>query len=183
MTHTDTCKLISSVIYFFKQKLASHSVYIIISLFSGYLLAHSASLSDLKPIMGTLQNLSASVFTLAGIWIAYTYPQAISAYTSPASVKIIPNDDAKRIENLVLIVLTSAFVISSLLIFNFLYLLISKTPIYAQFRDIFKMLGISMICYISFLQLRAIATVMTTNIQFVNELHNKKTERAAQDDL
>ncbi|WP_396586377.1 hypothetical protein [Bermanella sp. R86510] len=133
--------------------------------------------------MSTLQNLSAAVFTLAGIWIAYSYPQAISAYTSPNSVKVIPTDETKRIENLVLIVLTSAFVISSLLIFNFLYLLFSKTVFYVSHREVFKVIGITSICYLSFLQLKAIATVMVTNIAFVNELHGKRTEKIANDDL
>ncbi len=66
---------------FIKSRLISHSIYIFISVVIGYYLVDIISLGDLKPIIGTLQNISAAVFTLAGIWIAYSYPQAIASYT------------------------------------------------------------------------------------------------------
>ncbi|WP_060587082.1 hypothetical protein [Aeromonas schubertii] len=168
---------------FIKSRIVLHSFYIIASLALGYHLVDNVSLADLKPIMGTLQNIAAAVFTLAGIWIAYSYPQAIAAYTSPSSVKVIPTDETKRIENLVLIVLTSAFVISSLLLINMLYLLVYKTISDLNSLHILKMLGVSSVFYLSFLQLKAIFIVMITNILFVNELHHKKTEKDANDDL
>lgn len=183
MTSNKALEFALLMLVFFRSRVTSHSIYIFIGLFFGWFLSGSVTLMDLRPIMSTLQNLSAAVFTLAGIWIAYSYPQAISAYTSPNSVKVIPTDETKRIENLVLIVLTSAFVISSLLIFNFLYLVFSKTAFYSIYREIFKITGVASICYVSFLQLKAIFTVMVTNIAFVNELHGKRTEKIANDDL
>lgn len=168
---------------FIKSRLISHSIYIFISVLIGYFLVDIISLGDLKPIIGTLQNISAAVFTLAGIWIAYSYPQAIASYTSPKTVTIIPNDETKRIENLVLIVLTSAFVISSLLIENMLYLLVYKSFKNHAFIHNLNILAIASIFYLSFIQIKAVFIVMITNISFVNELHSKKTEREASDDL
>jgi len=183
MASNKVLEIALSMLGFFRSRVIGHSIYISLGLLVGWFLSGSVALIDLKPIMSTLQNLSAAVFTLAGIWIAYSYPQAISAYTSPNSVKLIPTDETKRIENLVLIVLTSAFAISSLLIFNFLYFLLSKTTFYFTYREVFKILGVASICYVSFLQLKAIFTVMVTNIAFVNELHGKRTEKIANDDL
>lgn len=183
MASNNFYQFILSIFDFLRSRIVSHSIYIVVGIIAGWFLSKSVVLNDLKPIISTLQNLSAAVFTLAGIWIAYSYPQAISAYTSPNSVKVIPTDETKRIENLVLIVLTSAFVISSLLVFNFLYLIFSKTIFYSNYRDLFKVSGIASISYLSFLQLKAIFTVMITNIAFVNELHGKRAERLANDDL
>ncbi|WP_406609291.1 hypothetical protein [Agarivorans sp. JK6] len=176
-------ELLKALFIFLKSRITLHFVYIAISLILGYHLVNIVSLGDLKPIMGTLQNIAAAVFTLAGIWIAYSYPQAISAYTSPSTVSIIPTDETKRIENLVLIVLTSAFVISSLLFINIFHLLIYKATINPEARNFLKLLGISSVFYLAFLQLKAIFIVMITNVSFVNELHDKKTEKDANDDL
>jgi hypothetical protein len=183
MALTKFSEFVMLIFDFLKSRVVSHSCYIIGGLIIGWFVSEGITLTDLEPIMTTLKNLSASVFTLAGIWIAYSYPQAISAYTSPSSVKLIPTDETKRIENLVLIVLTSAFVISSLLVFNFLYLIFSETFLYINHREAFKLVGVASISYIAFLQLKAVFTVMITNIAFVNELHGKRTEKIANDDL
>lgn len=179
----DVKETLVAFLFFLKSRIILHSFYIITSLALGYYLVDHVSLTDLKPIIGTLQNIAAAVFTLAGIWIAYSYPEAIAAYTSPSSVKFIPTEQTKRIENLVLIVLTSAFVISSLLLFNLLHLLLYKSFSDSNVLYISKVLGISSIFYLSFLQLKAIFIVMITNVSFVNELHHKKTEKDANDDL
>lgn len=176
-------ELMASVFEFLKSRVVVHAIYVFIAFLIGWFLSDTIKMADLNPVISTLQNLSAAVFTLAGIWIAYSYPQAISAYTSPGTVKVIPTDETKRIENLVLIVLTSAFVISSLLVFNFIYLLVSKTGFYAIYSIYFKTAGVASVCYLSFLQLKAILVVMFTNISFVNELHGKRTEKIANDDL
>ncbi|CAA0113588.1 Uncharacterised protein [BD1-7 clade bacterium] len=172
-----------SLVEFVRSRVLIHGTFVFVSILLGYFAAHNVTLKDLSPVIGTLQNMSAAVFTLSGIWIAYTYPQAISAYTSPDTVKVIPNDETKRIENLVLIILSSAFVISGLLSFNFVYLVMGNTDLYAANRDRFKIFGVAAIGYFSIVQLRAIITVMLTNISFVNELHNKRTERKANSDL
>ena len=175
-------ELLKAFLTFIRSRWVPHSFYFGFSLALGYYLVDLVSLSELKPIISNLQNISAAVFTLAGIWIAYSYPQAISAYTSPGTVSIIPTDETKRIENLVLIVLTSAFVISSLMIIHMFHLLIYKT-VSVDSQHVLKAFGISSVFYLSFLQLKAIFVVIITNISFVNELHDKKTEREANDDL
>lgn len=173
---------LASLSTFLLSRMISQAIYLFISFGLGYFLM-GVTLAQLNPIISTLQNLSAAVFTLTGIWIAYSYPQAIAAYTSPKSIKIIPTDETKRIEGLVLIVIKSAFVISAVLVFNFFYLAISKLFFYKEYAYIFKFLGTSFICYLSLLQLNSIFVLIITNIEFVNELHRKKDEKNADDDL
>lgn len=176
-------EFLTAFLLFARSRVISHSAYIGISILIGYYLVEIISLSDLKPIIGTLQNIAAAVFALAGIWIAYSYPQAIAAYTSPTTVTVIPNNETKRIENLVLIVLTSAFVISSLLIANMLYLLLYKSINNTLIIHKLNIIAIASVFYLSFLQIKAVFIVMITNISFVNELHSKKTENEANNDL
>lgn len=141
---------------FIKSRALSHTFYLALSLFLGYFSSGHLAIEEVRFITGGLQNISAAVFTLSGIWIAYSYPQAIAAYTSPDSVQIIPGDDARRIEGLVLIILSSAFVISSILIFDWAYLVVSGLEVYSEIREGLKVIGVSFIMYLSLVQLKAI---------------------------
>ncbi len=183
MSKSQLIENLLAVWHFFKGRLYYHFGYLLVSVSLAYVTVDKVPLSELAPVIGTLQNISAAVFTLAGIWVAYSYPQAIAAYTSPGQVKIIPTDETKRIEGLVMIILTSAVVLCILLFHNLAFVLLGKTIINVESRWLLKLIGMSSIFYASFLQLKAISTVMITNVFFVNELHHKKTEREAHKDL
>ncbi|CAH8239264.1 hypothetical protein VAEKB19_5390002 [Vibrio aestuarianus] len=92
-------------------------------------------------------------------------------------------DETKRIENLVLIILTSAFVIIGILAFNMSVVLIQPLDYVQEHKFIFKLLAVTSVVYLAVIQVMAILTVMFTNIQFVNELHKKNTEKLANKDL
>ncbi|MGL5073679.1 MAG: hypothetical protein ACRC61_20760 [Aeromonas salmonicida] len=172
-----------AVLAFLKSRVLFHVGYLFVSFSLAFLIVNKVAISEISPIVSTLQNISAAVFTLAGIWVAYSYPQAIAAYTSPSHVKIIPTSETKRIEDLVIIILTSAAVLCILLFHNLAYILVVKTIHNADVRFYLKSAGISSVFYASILQLKAIFTVMITNVFFVNELHHKKTELEANKDL
>lgn len=172
-----------AVLMFLKSRLLLHVVYLLVSFSLSFLIINKIALSEISPIVSILQNISAAVFTLAGIWVAYSYPQAIAAYTSPNQIKIVPTSETKRIEDLVMIILTSATVLCILLFHNLAYILTVKTIHNVDVRFYLKSAGISSIFYASLLQLKAIFTVMITNVFFVNELHHKKTELEANKDL
>lgn len=175
--------LYKTVYEFIKSRFALHSIYIAFSFVVGTISVDSIGFNTLSPVINTLQNMSAAVFTLAGIWIAYSYPEAISAYTSPDTVTLIPTDKTRRIENLVLIVLTSAFVIISLLVFNLLSVFLSSAITNPDLRIYLKSSGLSFVVYMSLIQAKAVIVIMTTNIAFINELHGKKVELEANNDL
>lgn len=183
MTFNRAALFVSSLIRFLISRILTHVVYLFLGFLVSWFITNDLIYSDLRPIIGSLQIISPAVFTLAGIWIAYSYPEAISAFTSPSTIKLMPTDGTKRIENLVLIVLTSAFVISSLLVFDLLYMIIPRFAFYSESHFWWKLFGVAFVLYLCILQLRAIFTVMITNVEFVNELHKKKTEKSANDDL
>ncbi len=168
---------------FFMSRFVRHSIYLLGAFVIAFLTSDKLAISALSTVLGTLQNISAAVFTLAGIWIAYSYPQAISAYTNPNKVLLVNGDETKRIENLVLIILTSAYVIIGILAFNMSVVMIQPLDFVRMHKNIFKLLAITSVVYLVFIQVVAILTVMFTNIQFVNELHKKSTENRANKDL
>lgn len=78
-------------------------LYMAISVSIAYLGRHFITLSDLKDLTSTLQNVSAAVFTLAGIWVAYSYPEAIARFTNPKKFSLIKGtEQTQRIRSLVL---------------------------------------------------------------------------------
>ena len=166
------------------KRLIIQTVFIIISVVIACFTFRYVEVIDLKNVLSTLQNISAAVFTLAGIWIAYIYPEAITAFTNPEKVSLIKGTDkTKRIENLVLIILTSAFVIVSILLFNLSNMLFKNIPFILENKDLFKGISISFVLYLSLNQTKAVMSIMVSNIDFVNELHKNKTDQEANNEL
>ena len=74
-----------------------HLGVVFILLFIAFWVGNSFTYSDIKDILSTLQNISAMIFTIAGIWLAYIYPKAISVMMKPSilSDEIKPNSDGE----------------------------------------------------------------------------------------
>jgi len=140
--------------------------------------------SDFEPSLAVLQNMSAAVFTLAGIWIAYLYPEAIKSFTNPKKVSVLKgSDNAKRIENLVLIIFTSAFVLLGILFLNLAFPILEKSPVLAAYKGKLNVIYIGVVIYLSLNQMRAIWGIMVNNFEFVYRLSFLKTNQALSDDL
>ena len=155
-----------------------------ISVFIAYLGREFVTLADLKNLTSTLQNISAAVFTLAGIWIAYSYPEAIARFTNPDKFSLIKGtEQTKRIRSLVLTIFSSALGLVGIILFNL------ATP-YLQYilKDYdsyiyVKISGISFINYLVCIQLHAIIRIMNNNLEFIYSLMKVKAENEANDDL
>jgi hypothetical protein len=157
---------------------------LIISIVMGFLVGGDLSYSDLSPTISILQSLSASVFTLAGLWVAYIYPQAITAYKNSEDVTLIGGvDSTERIEELILIIIVSAFVLTSLLFMNLFWGSFKELSFIQGFYRETKQIGVSVFMYICFLQVTAVSTVMISNIRFINELHRVKRNFDAHKEL
>lgn len=128
--------------------------------------------SDLKDLLDILKNSSAMIFTIIGIWLAFLYPSAITAIVNPDSISVIAGEkDAKRIEMLVGIILTSAFVIAGIIVFFALKALISPTVIYINNYSWIKPIGLAFVYHLTCVQILSLAKVVWSNILFINDLH------------
>ncbi|MFG0607487.1 hypothetical protein ACF8CX_17510 [Vibrio mimicus] len=158
--------------------------FLLLSLVIAYFGREFISLADLNNLIGTLQNVSAAVFTLAGIWVAYSYPEAISRFTNPEKFSLIKGiEQTKRIRSLVLTIFTSAFVLVGIILFNLMYPYIQHASKDLDCYLIIRGLGISTINYLALVQLQAIMRIMSNNMEFIYSLMKVKAENEAHDDL
>lgn len=158
--------------------------FLVLSGFIATLTEQNVSSSDLAPILSTLQNISAAVFTLSGIWIAYMYPEAIAAFTNTKKISLLTGSEhVNKIRELVLIIFTSAFVLIGVLLYNLVYSLFSSSILVTSNIEIFRWLAICFILFISLNQIKAISSIMLNNIKFIDRLYHLKTEREVENDL
>lgn len=157
-----------------------HSFYLMVSVLLGYLTHPHVGLDQLTNIFQALETISIGVFTLSGIWIAVLYPEAIAAFTNPEKLTILKgSEQAKRIENLILIVFTSAFVLIATIIFFTASELLRKFSFVVDNRETIFLISIALAVYLVVLQISAILSIMIANIKFVNDLYKKNTEQEA----
>jgi hypothetical protein len=141
-------------------------------------------MSDLDGSLSTLQNLSAAIFTLAGIWVAYLYPQAILAFTNSKKISLLKGiENTRRVEELVLVIFLSAVVLLAILVFNLTSGIAKNMPFVISNYEVFKKISIVVVLYLSFLQFKSLVSIMSSNIRFINDLHKTKNEQKAHQDL
>lgn len=162
------------------------------------------SSSDIKDILSTLQNISAMIFTIAGIWLAYIYPKAIAGIMKPSTAKdkevftttldngdivsvksqnTISEEDKKsaqkdidRITMIVEAIITSAIVILIIVMGNVI------KPLLYSFNTKESLSVISKIgCFISlslvYFQIVSLMSIIISNLVFVNDIHNEKNNK------
>ncbi|MFV7772142.1 hypothetical protein [Shewanella marisflavi] len=142
--------------------------------------------AELQSVVSTLQNISAAIFTISGIWIAYMYPEAISAYTKTDNVALLKGaDNIQRITDLVLIITSSAFVLIGTLFFNLadVFFIRSKLDLLAGNELKVNFIMLSILLSLILIQLNAVWGIIVNNIKFVDRLYNLKTQKEVNDDL
>ena len=112
------------------------------------------------------------------------YPEAISAFTNSEKVSLLRgSENVNRIRDLVLIIFTSAFVLVGILAYNVAFLLFAHSNFLVSHTNTFKILAVSFTCYLSLNQSKAILSIMSKNITFIDRLYHLKTEREIENDL
>jgi hypothetical protein len=134
--------------------------------------------SDIKDYLMLLVSIAGAVFTIMGIWIAFAYPNAFLKLRSTENV--INADfsenlkDTRRLEGLVLTVIQSIIVISMIAFFFIAKIFFGKLNFYIENAVIIRSLSITYILFASMIQFESLARVVTSNIQFLNELHSRR---------
>ncbi|ELS3450674.1 hypothetical protein ACVV7M_002567 [Vibrio vulnificus] len=161
-----------------KKTLALNSLILLALFYGTYKYSATINYTDIKDLMDILKNASAMIFTIVGIWLAYIYPNAITALVKPESISLIAGrKDAKRIEMLVGIIISSAIVIVGIILFFILKVLLSPTPFYASNVEWIKPLAIAFVFMLTYLQVVSIVKVVWSNILFINDLHGRLNQQ------
>jgi hypothetical protein len=147
----------------------------------------SASYSDYKDALSILFGISSMVFTLMGIWIAFLYPNALKRLVNPSKIAHVDFSESlnetKRLESIVGSVLKSAVVAISIMLIFIMRLLLTNTQIYVENYFLIQSLALSTIIVLGGLQLESIFHVIKSNIMFINDLHTKREDKEADNDI
>src|SRR5690606_9034954 len=148
---------------------------VLVFLLTGVLLGPKFSYQDVEPLISALENMSAMVFTIMGIWIAFIYPNAILRITQPSKIDaIFSEEDEKRINMLVGTIIVSALVLVFLLLSTLLKLFLSKSGLYLHFPSLVKIIGVSFLLLLSYVQLVCVYIVIASNVNFLIDLRSKR---------
>ncbi len=140
---------------------------------ASYWLKDNVGYDDIKDILGVLQNISAAIFTIVGLWIGFLYPNAIASIVNDDIDYIKNTKDAPRIEKLIYVVITSAVVMLSIL-FVYLFKSISSGISSAVVSsDFIKVTGITFVYFMCWLQVKCVFSVILSNVSFANNLHSR----------
>ncbi|EHR1002451.1 hypothetical protein MH171_003529 [Vibrio parahaemolyticus] len=112
-----------------------------------------------------------------GIWIAYIYPQAMRKVIQPSSSAIFPEEDKKRVQLLVGVVVISALILAILLIGISLKPFLVNTSLYVKVPEYFSFVGLFVLLALVYAQLFCIYSVIASNINFITDLANKENEQ------
>ncbi|MBL0423461.1 hypothetical protein JI739_24240 [Ramlibacter sp. AW1] len=142
---------------------------------------------DIKDYLTLLSGVSGMVFTIMGIWIAFLYPNALSRLVDQQKVVTVDFteslSDAKRLERIVAAILISALVMLGALFFTLGKLVFVPMSFYQEHRMIAKSSALGMIVFMTLAQVEAVFSVMFANVMFINDLHWKRQERKANEEL
>lgn len=147
----------------------------------------NTSYSDFKETVHLLFNISSMVFTLMGIWIAFLYPNALQRLVNPSKIEHVDFseslNEAKRLESIVGSVLKSAIVAISIMLIFVIRLFLSESQFYLDNYKLVQSIAVSTVIVLSGLQLESIFHVVKSNVMFINDLHKKREDREADNDV
>ncbi len=155
------------------MKLIISIITFVIFLIGGYYFSSSIKYSYITDLLGVLQNTSAMIFAIAGIWLAYLYPNAIAGLMKSEKVDFIASrNEAKRIEGMIFIIILSALVLVLVIIFYSMNAIIRNTSFFANYKGFIKGLGVSYVAGILYIQLHCVIALIRRNISFINRLYS-----------
>ncbi|WP_042860517.1 hypothetical protein [Dickeya sp. NCPPB 3274] len=136
----------------------------------------SLKFNEVKDVIGTLQNISAAIFTIVGLWVGFLYPNAIQGIVSDNVDYIKNTKDVPRIERLIYVIIFSALVMLGTLMFYIVKSLIGYSSFYIEHKDSIKFSGLVFVYFLCWLQSRCIFSVIISNFRFANNLYSRINE-------
>lgn len=146
----------------------------------------NVSYGDIKDYGGALLNVSGSVFTIMGIWVAYLYPDALVRITSSnvsSGDFSEARENSSRLKTMVGSIITSALV-AMVIVYVFLgKTLLSSTVFYQDYRADIKSFAVSIVILATLFQTISIFYVIRSNFLFLVEFHERRVKREREDDV
>ncbi len=161
-----------------KKTIAWHVLVIAVITYISYSFRSDIAFKDVEALISILQNTSAMIFTIMGIWIAYVYPNAILRIVQPSKISAVySEDDTKRIKLLVGVVILSAIILALLVLGIATKVFIVKTDVFTLNKSVFTSIGIWSLLVLTYAQLFCIYVVIASSVNFIFDLKNLKTKQ------
>lgn len=161
-----------------------HIIIVIAMTYLSYSFRLDIAFKDVEPLISILQNTSAMIFTIMGIWIAYVYPNAVLRIVQPSKVTaFFSNEDLTRVRLLVGVVISSALILLFLLLGITAKTFITKTSSFAQYKPLFTAGGLWFLLALTYVQLFCIYAVIASSVNFIIDLKNLNTKKRLSDKL
>lgn len=139
---------------------------------------------DFESLISILQNTSAMIFTIMGIWIAYVYPNAVLRIVQPTKVTAVFSDeDLERVRLLVGVVILSAIILVLLVFGVATTAFITKTNAFMHNKPLFTGIGIWCLLALTYAQLLCIYAVIASSVNFIIDLKNLKAKKRLSEKL
>lgn len=160
---------------------------IALTAFATYYFKVPSDYVDINSYTGSLMLASSMIFTIMGVWVALIYPNALSKISDPKKIEVADFSEAiqdtRRLEALVASILKSGFVAIGVLAVGvgkiaYSGLLWQWVPRQCAIASV-----LSFVALLSMVQIDAIIGVLFSNIAFLNDMHRRRRERAADSDL
>ena len=166
------------------KTIAWHVMVIVAIIYISYSFRLDIVFKDVEPLISILQNTSAMIFTIMGIWIAYVYPNAVLRIVQPSKVIVFFSDeDLERVRLLVGVVIISAFILALLVFGITVKAFIVKTNIFVQNKPLFTGIGLWGLLALTYAQLFCIYAVIVSSVNFIIDLKNLKAKKRLSEKL
>jgi len=170
-----------------KNTVVWHVVVVALVTYISYSFRSDIVFSDVESLISILQNTSAMIFTIMGIWIAYVYPNAVLRVVQPSKaskvVTIFAEEDVKRVKLLVGVVVISACILALLVCGITIKVFLLKTEMYSQYTNVFTAIGLWWLLALTYAQLFCIYAVIASSVNFIIDLKNLQVKRKLSEKL
>lgn len=157
---------------------------LVVAIVLGFLCSESVKYQSIVELLGGLQNASAMIFTIAGIWLAYLYPNAIAGLIKNEKVDFFTSkQDAKRIEGIVYIIIMSALVLLGIIAFYFTSAFVKNTHVYSENRYFIKSSAVTYLTCLIMIQAKCVILMILRNVSFINRLFAVINDKELDDKL
>lgn len=149
-----------------------HIVMILIMFALAFMAKSHVKYMDITSVIAVLQNISAIVFAITGVWIAYLYPNAIAGLTKNEKIDFFASkNEAKKVESLVLVIIISALVLVFIALFYLISLPLKGTSFYIENHELIKLFGTFYVFTLLYIEIICILMIVANSISFVNGLY------------
>ncbi|MFQ2226464.1 hypothetical protein ACK32Z_06085 [Aeromonas hydrophila] len=161
-----------------KKMIAWHVLVLALMTYVSHHFMSDITFKDVEALIAILQNTSAMIFTIMGIWIAYIYPNAVLRIVQPSKVTALYSEaDIERVKLLVGVVILSATILSFLVIGVAAKPFIIKTAVFTSNQEAFTGVGIWSLLALTYAQLFCIYIVIASSVNFILDLRNLKAKK------